>query len=566
MMRKASILAVVMCLIIPFAMIPLSVLAEEVERELFTLDKPTSIVFSIEWETEEPEFSLIAPDGRTFDSTTMSEDVIVLAFEQACMILIRDAMAGTWRLVYDKGANEFITISVDEYFEGFWITRFDVGEPEESLLPVAFMVEHDYNVRYSYTLSLALEAGGAEKVIHSGTANTNELVELQLSLREVNSYDQYLLKLEAVYEDAGGEYFDFAYSSPFAYTNESSLDAMGGLDLSVNKRTGSITVDWGAYLPYGAQDVLLTVHEAGLDEPAFIQSFERDQTSVHLPFAAYAEWTRIEARWRYNGMISEPVTRTIRPGEGFQFRLDIDEADDETIVTNSRFMSVHYKQASNHQIHFIVNDNSEQIHLNGDGEKWFELTEGYNMISYQYEDENGIRWYDDRELYVDATPPTLDIYEQFDGITTHLDRFVLTGETEPNVTLTVNGETVDLMSGGRFIAEISLEHGENTIVVVAADPAGNTSVMEGIIHRKEGSPVSAGDQDDAGVGNHANDVPASTGTDDGSNDGAGWITYLPLFISLGISLGLSTWAIVAWKHKQRKKIHPDVQQSQEEVL
>lgn len=562
MMRRASIWLTALCLIIPLMAAPFPAFADEVETPLFSLDAPKSIVFTIEWDTEEPSFALIAPNGRTINAATAGDDVAVVKLNNAYMILIRDAAAGSWRLRYDKGANESIDVMVDEYMEGFWITEYDVGTPSSGMLPVSFMVAHDRKVTYSFTLSLSIEEGEAERTVYSGTASTNERVSLNVSLHNVNSYDRYVLKLYVSYEHAGAEYFDLAYSDVFAYINENTPGGMSGFDLAVNERTATMTADWRAYIPHYADDVLVTVYESGSAEPVFFQSFQPDQTNVSIPYNPQAEWTRIELRWRDDGLLSEPVSKTVRPQESFRIIMDVE--GDDPVVRNSRHLSFQYAHADGGQFDIAINGYQERIALNGTGEKWFELAEGYNTISYTYTDTSGVKWSDMREVYVDVTPPMLEVFEPFDGISTQLDTFMLTGRTDPNASLTVNGTKVELQAGGRFIAEIALVRGDNPITLTATDPAGNASVLQGVIHREGDSSPSNDKQAMPGNGEDESQPQEPGGTGDGAveNDAKGWTVYWPLIASLVIAAGLSAWAILTWRSKQ----HKNVQQSREEVL
>jgi len=551
-------LLVTICLmIVSIATIPSAAIAQVVESDLFTLDEPTSIVFSIEWEGEEPVFTLTAPDGRTIDATATDEDIAIVRFERAYMILVRDAMAGSWRLTYDKGANESITVMVDEYMEGFWITEYEVGAPAEGALPVSFLVEHDENVSYSYTLSLALQEGGADRALYSGTAKTNEPIELDLSLDDVNSHEHYVLKLYVAYEHEGAEYFDLAYSEPFTYANESSMEAMRDIDLYADIQSETLTIEWGSYLPYGANDVLITVTEAGMEEPSFLQSFQRDQTFVSIPYSPEADWTRVEARWRgRDGLLSDPLVKMIEPGTGFQLTLGLPNEDEmHPIVTSARQLSFEYARAVDQQVLITIDDVSEQITLQGDGERWVDLQEGYHTISISYTDEDGVQWTHERELYVDVVPPMLEVYVPFDGITTEMDSFIITGETDPNAILLVNGAAVELSQGGRFTAEIPLEKGDNRITITSSDPAGNESSMQGVIRRGGASTGSAGSSEASG-----GDTGTSSRVDAGESEE--WTAYLPLIVTLMISAALSLWVLLQWRHRQRM----DVQQAREEVL
>jgi len=53
--------------------------------------------------------------------------------------------------------------------------------------------------------------------------------------------------------------------------------------------------------------------------------------------------------------------------------------------------------------------------------------------------------------------------------------YTLTGQTDPQATLTINTEAVSLDTQGRFAHQLSLPPGERTIVVEATDLHGRQS-------------------------------------------------------------------------------------------
>lgn len=73
---------------------------------------------------------------------------------------------------------------------------------------------------------------------------------------------------------------------------------------------------------------------------------------------------------------------------------------------------------------------------------------------------------------IDRTPPRLVITEPKDGVIVNEPGIVIVGEYEPGATITINGLERP-GSTGILSEEFTLSEGNNTIVVVATDPAGN---------------------------------------------------------------------------------------------
>lgn len=77
------------------------------------------------------------------------------------------------------------------------------------------------------------------------------------------------------------------------------------------------------------------------------------------------------------------------------------------------------------------------------------------------------------QTYVDPLPPTIVLDEV--PSTTMEDSVVISGSAGDAVTVTVNGKSVPVTTGGRFSTTVDLAQGSNTITVVAVDLAGNSA-------------------------------------------------------------------------------------------
>lgn len=108
------------------------------------------------------------------------------------------------------------------------------------------------------------------------------------------------------------------------------------------------------------------------------------------------------------------------------------------------------------------------------GEYDLSLAEGEHEIIACIEDENGNRKTFSKAVTVDRTPPAVNL-DIPDSIQTNESSFTVTGTTEPNAVVAINGVEQELGTG-RFTAKLELEKGINPVTVTAYDPAGNKSV------------------------------------------------------------------------------------------
>lgn len=94
---------------------------------------------------------------------------------------------------------------------------------------------------------------------------------------------------------------------------------------------------------------------------------------------------------------------------------------------------------------------------------------------------------------VDTVPPVLTVTSPSDNFTTNQSTVMVTGTTNDptsnTVSLTVNGEPVEIGPDGAFNYEFTLSEGENTITIVATDAAGKSSTVVRHVTLDTGSPV-----------------------------------------------------------------------------
>jgi hypothetical protein len=104
-----------------------------------------------------------------------------------------------------------------------------------------------------------------------------------------------------------------------------------------------------------------------------------------------------------------------------------------------------------------------------------QLVEGVQSIAVRVEDPVG-NWMDHPPVRVDVdwTPPALELDPGL-PVTTEETLLRLTGTTERNCTVTVNGVRLSVDSSGVFVRNFLLNEGENRLVVVSTDRYGQSS-------------------------------------------------------------------------------------------
>lgn len=110
------------------------------------------------------------------------------------------------------------------------------------------------------------------------------------------------------------------------------------------------------------------------------------------------------------------------------------------------------------------------------------LLPGDNILPIRSVDAAGNVAIINRTVVLDQTPPALTITAPGNGFRTSEQKVTVRGTTDPGSTVTVNGVRAQIDDKGRFSCEISMNEGENSLVVTAVDQAGNpTTKIVGVV-------------------------------------------------------------------------------------
>ena len=94
-------------------------------------------------------------------------------------------------------------------------------------------------------------------------------------------------------------------------------------------------------------------------------------------------------------------------------------------------------------------------------------------VWYQYDSVRNNIW-SNRYVEPDTTPPSLSLDRPSDGLTTETPTITVSGTTEPQAALSVNGISVVVESNGSFSCTIALVEGINTVTATATDASDNS--------------------------------------------------------------------------------------------
>jgi hypothetical protein len=106
----------------------------------------------------------------------------------------------------------------------------------------------------------------------------------------------------------------------------------------------------------------------------------------------------------------------------------------------------------------------------------FDLQEGVNDLVLHIVDRAGNQANSYRErVIVDTTAPSITLYEPMPGDRTKEDTTIVHGVTQAGSTVTIDGTTVTLLTGGEFRHVVALVDGKNDFTIEVEDAMGNTN-------------------------------------------------------------------------------------------
>lgn len=122
------------------------------------------------------------------------------------------------------------------------------------------------------------------------------------------------------------------------------------------------------------------------------------------------------------------------------------------------------------------------------------LDDGSHTITVNVMDNDGNSANEQTQSFtIDTTPPTLEITQPTEGLITNSNSVTVIGTTNDitskPVTLTINGENVEVQPDGSFEKEVSLISGNNQITIIATDKAGKSTTIVRNVILDTGAPV-----------------------------------------------------------------------------
>ena len=497
--------------------------AETTTSAITTLSRQQDLTVNFTFDVKTVDVVFISPSGER--KAKGDEGVEFAEGEKWATYRIHDAQAGTWQVEYDFGENSSIDYSVIKDDYGLWIQSFDLGAMTESdRIPVVFQADSEYVSGYNYEIfAVSGEEQGDDKKIGDGYANANEPCEVNLRLNDLSS-GTYTLRLEIYGYDGDVELFDAATSKTFNYQNPNEPQAVEDFRMVIDQEHLTCTVDWSEYLQWYHRGYRLTAIQDG--EVLITKEYDRDVHADEIYYTAGTKVLEIVLSARDDRIWSAEKRKTVTLGEEY-----LTKATGE--VSSSAQILIQYSKKGEGELFVRINDEEGTYRVSGEGEIAFPAQDGWNTVYARMDSGDLISYVIDDQLYYDAIPPRITLFEKLDGKHFTTEEVTLIGKVEGAEVLLVNGEEVTIGEQGDFSHAFALSVGENVAELVARDVNGNEAKSVLTLYRGEAG--------------------SKTYVDHKAGKEPFWKRYLPLLLAAGASIVSIILALIFLKKKEKGK-------------
>lgn len=511
------------CLLLLLMFTPGTVFAETKQAELVTTSVQQDLAVMFTFETDVVDITFISPSGER--KTSGDADVQYVSGELWSTYRIADAEAGTWSVEYDLGSNSEIEYCIIDDNNGIWLQYLNVDHLAADRVTIAFEADHESeDIYYNYEV-YAMSTSDSEEtsMVASGSALSNQEAVVEVDLSGISS-GSYVLGLDVYYQSDGMELFDSLQSEEFDYVNPNEPSGIENYAVKVDVDSLTCTVDWSEYASWWYDAYRLLVNADG--ETVYTADLESGITEESIVFPEGTKSLEIQLAYKDGDIWSGKNTKTVSLEDEW-----LERTTDE--ISGSSQLVISYKAGAEHPLYVKVNENEGNFSINGEGSLAFDLSEGTNSVYAEMESDNLVYYVIDAQVYYDAYPPEITLYEDLDGMTFYTDSVTILGKISGGSSAKIDGEQIAIGDDGGFEYQVNLSLGENTIQIEAEDVNGNTAMRVLTLYRN---------------------TAVWTSTDSGT---VWWQQYMPMFVALAVSVVIIILALIFMRKSEKKpaKLH-----------
>ncbi|MCM1223328.1 MAG: hypothetical protein NC548_53635 [Lachnospiraceae bacterium] len=521
MKAKWNAFFMIFCILAIFVAIdrPCQVCAETKQAPILSLEQKKDLVILFTFDKEPVDITFLSPSGIRL--TVADLGVEMAEGELWRTYRISDAEIGTWSVEYELKGNHSIEYSVIEEDYGLWLQYVKLENTNNDRMALKFQADSENRILdYGYEVyAVSMPNGDFSQKIASGRAVSNEETTEELALSSLSS-GTYQLRLEVFCTDGDVELFDSMLSDSFDFSNPKEPERIEDYRVYLDVENQVCEAVWDDYAK--KYDFCRLVVYGDDAEPIYDGILDGDVTRSGIQFPQDTKTLTISFYINHNGIWSSPSTKQIDLADGEYLRLGTDET-----AGDSQFI-LEYSAEKSRRLFLTVNGTESELSLTGTGYCGIALEQGSNTVYAEFESDDLVFYKIDTELYFDAYPPKIILYEALDGKTFFDTIVTITGKMTGGTCITANGEVIETDSTGEFSYPFPLSYGENELTLEAVDVNGNAADLVLTLYQ------------------------AASGTEM-FPDKSIWVRILPLMASLLSSMLIILISIVFMKKKEKSK-------------
>ena len=439
-------------------------------------------LFTVGWEQGELDITLLAPDGTRIPQDTPPPGTRVAMSDRITIFRVDRAQPGLWRAElkeFNNGRIGFITQKLVLPL----LVQDVVAEQQGTDILVEFRLEGETSASCDYTVYLALDAQAEArngKVLQRGQATTGERVRVRCPAAGISSYPAYIVTVYAESTSGGFTDFHYASSAPFAFTDSQAPGPVRELLATV--LAGGVRASWQP--PEGTRPEGYLVYLQDADGKILhAVTIGGESRAVTVPIAVEGTVT-LNVSARAGGGYGTPAkiaidsSRTLSQLVGLELPEHPRPVGGQVELTyDTRGVAV--------PLQVQVDENRKELTINGKGVLRVAVRNGVNRVRIAARADDGVWVEQTRRWMIDLTPPTLRIFEDWDGLSTGSESLVLAGWVEAGAVVSINGLKVPVKADGVFAKSVGLARGQNLLWVAAQDKSGNVTTYQARVVRED---------------------------------------------------------------------------------
>ena len=425
--------------------------AEQQEKTLINLEEEKDLIVTFVYDKEIVDISFIDPEGNIkneIENTSYDE-----GSEKYRIYSIKKAIAGEWKIRYDKQNNESIEFYVVEGETSLLIKDYKYTLKDNSLL-VEFYISDKDNKQVQYEI-FAVNADEHKIVNESeenydssfvklkeGPISSNTNVTMNVDLKDLPT-GTYTLKLNVSREQGNFEIFDtVTFDDIFKYENPFAPNAMEEFNLYIDKLNGHISIDFEKWKINGAKKYRVLLYENG--GTIYKDELEPNKYSTKLFYDKKSTELKVSIEYMIDKIWSNPKTKIINIDKIY---LDVENYE----IIGDSYLSFKYCVDNESELYINVNDNEIKKKVNGSGKDISYLKVGNNDIYALLTMPDNISFEITCNKTYNILTPEIILYEDYDGKNVFSSSINIIGKVLYCEKLTVNGKSVTLIEMKKLV-------------------------------------------------------------------------------------------------------------------